>query len=238
LVGPNAWTIGLETYLCGGLSFTRFGEPVSVDEVLFPLSVLAIKDLPAGTYHVYAPYFPLGTPAAYELVIASQYLSLLPPDAAEENDYCNVATPIAATGSVNLTIDNPHDIDWFRFTTTLTGTFTATASAAEPEADLDFYLARDFRPDSLVLVGVKSDPGDTESITGVLPPGDYFLVVVDFPGVPTDYTLSVTALGAPPAASEPIDASLDEQLARVRAKRDAVGPRRPALLRPQGQTRR
>ncbi|MDH3458476.1 MAG: hypothetical protein OER90_16660, partial [Gemmatimonadota bacterium] len=28
LVGPNAWTIGLGTYLCGGLPFTRFGEPV------------------------------------------------------------------------------------------------------------------------------------------------------------------------------------------------------------------
>ncbi len=232
IVGPNSWTIGLETYLCGGLGFTRNGEPVKIDEVLFPLSIIAIKDLPAGTYHIFAPYVPFGQPAAYELVVSPGYLSVLNADAAEENDYCDVAAPLPLPGSANLTIDNPHDIDWFRFSVALPTTFTVTATASDPEADLDLYVAQDFRPDSLVLVALKSEPGNAETLTGALLPGDYFLVVVDFPGVPTTYTLSASAVPAPPASVAPVSSDLERSLRQLEAKRAAAGPRRPETLRP------
>ncbi len=231
-VGPGSWTIGLETYLCGGLPFTRAGEVVRIEEVLFPLSIIALKDLPAGTYHIYAPYFPFGDPAAYELVIVSEYASVIQPDAAEENDYCDVAASLPLPGPATLSIDNPHDIDWFRASVPAQTTLTLTATAANDEADLDLYLVRDFRPDSLVLITVGSKPGASESVDAILDPGDYFLVVVDFPGVPTQYTLSaaVTPVVAAPATGT--SASLSDGLRQLRDKRAAQGPLRPDRLRP------
>jgi hypothetical protein len=237
-VGPNAWTIGLETYLCGGLQFTRMGEPVKIEEVLFPLSIIALEDLPAGTYHVYAPYFPFGDPAAYELLIVSEYASVLQPDAAEENDYCNVAAPLPLPGPATLSIDNPHDIDWFRASVPAQTTITVTATAANDEADLDLYLVRDFRPDSLVLIAVGSEPGGTESVSATLDPGEYFLVVVDFPGVPTQYTLGAGVTPGPVAPVTGTAASLSDRLQLLREKRAASGPGRPDRLRPRGAERR
>jgi hypothetical protein len=197
VAGPGSWAVGIGTYLCGGLGFTRNGEPVKIEEVLFPLSILAIRNLPAGRYHVLVPYVPFGTPTRYEMLVLNQYTSVLPPDAAEENDYCDVATAFVPTGSVtaNLTVDNPHDIDWFRFTIPgpLPRPVTVTVTAQNPDADLDLYLVRDLRPDSLVLVNLGSRPGTVDSVGAVLVPGDYFLVVVDFQGQATAYTLSAAA---------------------------------------------
>lgn len=239
-VGPDSWTIGLETYLCGGLGLTRNGEPAGIKEVLFPFSILALKDLPAGTYHILAPYFASGQPASYELLIASAYLSLLPPDAAEENDYCDLAKPLTAGATANLTIDNPHDIDWFSISNPggVARPFTVSVSTSTEDADLDLYLVADFRPDSLVILDVAADAGKTETITGMLPPGDYFVIVVDFPGVPAEYTMTTTVgvgAGAGALLSDAAvgaRAGVDERLARLRAKRAAFGPSRPAALKP------
>jgi hypothetical protein len=92
-------------------------------------------------------------------------------------------------------VDNPHDIDWFRFTIPgpLPRPVTVTVTAQNPDADLDLYLVRDLRPDSLVLVNLGSRPGTVDSVGAVLVPGDYFLVVVDFQGQATAYTLSAAA---------------------------------------------
>jgi hypothetical protein len=206
---------------------------VKVEEVLFPLSIVAIKDLPPGTYHVFVPYFPLGTPAAYELVIASEYLSVIPPDPAEENDFCDVATPLPVAGRADLSIDNPHDVDWFRFSTATPGAFSVTVTASDADADLDLYLARDYRPDSLVVVALGSEPGVTETLSGLVPAGDYFLLVVDFPGVSTPYELTVGSLPGPSVASATAGRSLDEQLERLRSKRAGSSPGRPGRLIPQ-----
>jgi hypothetical protein len=198
-VAPGSWTAGIGTYLCGGLAITRpGGEPAQIDEVLFPLSIVAVRNLPAGRFHVLVPYVPFGTPTRYELLILNGYTSILPPDAAEENDYCDVATPINPAGPVTatLTVDNPHDVDWFRFTAPLLGlALTASVTAQHAEADLDLYLVRDFRPDSLVLVAAATGPGTTDGfeLPLLLPQGDYFLLVVDFQGQPTAYTLSSAA---------------------------------------------
>jgi hypothetical protein len=213
-VGPGSWAAGIGAYICGGLGFTRNGQPVEIDEVLFPLSILAIRNLPAGRFHVLVPYIPFGTPTRYELLILNQYASVLPPDAAEENDYCDVATPFNPAGPAvaNLTVDNPHDVDWFRFTVPPLGTVVSlTVTAQNPDADLDLYLARDFRPDSLVLVASATGPGTTDGIDLILlTAGDYFLLVVDFQGQPTAYTLSAAVgqtagtAGTARAAASPV----------------------------------
>ena len=213
-VGPGSWAVGIGTYLCGGLGFTRNGEAVKIEEVLFPLSILAIRNLPAGRYHALVPYVPFGTPTRYELLVLNQYTSVLAPDAAEENDYCDVATAFVPTGSVtaNLTVDNPHDIDWFRFTIPgpVARPVTVTVTAQNPDADLDLYLVRDFRPDSLVLVNLGSRPGTVDSVGAVLVPGDYFLVVVDFQGQATAYTLSGAAAAAGSAVERLSGWAVDE----------------------------
>jgi hypothetical protein len=196
-VGPGSWAAGVGTYLCGGLGFIRNGEPVAVEEVLFPLSILAIRGLPAGRYHVLVPYVAFGTPTRYEMAVLNQYVSVLTPDAAEENDYCDVATTLDVDGTAtgSFTIDNPHDVDWFQFTIPgpLGRPVSVEATAQNPEADLDLYLVRDFRPDSLQVVALGSRPGTAESVQALLAPGAYFLLVVDFQGQATGYTLSASA---------------------------------------------
>jgi hypothetical protein len=210
---------------------------VKIDQVLFPIAIIALKNLPAGRYHILAPFVALGTPTRYELSILNQYVSVLPPDAAEENDYCDVATPLTAGASATLTIDNPHDIDWFKFTVPVASAFSVTATATDPDGDLDLYLARDFRPDSLVLVTVASNPGRSESLSGLLVAGNYFLVVVDFPGVSTQYTLSTTATAASAAtaaAMTPLGSRVDDEIRRLEAKGRRAAPP-PAFLRLRGR---
>jgi hypothetical protein len=227
-VGPASWAVGIRTYLCGGLGLTRNGAPVGIEEVLFPLSILAIRGLPAGRYHVLVPYVPFGTPTRYEMLVLNQYTSVLPPDAAEENDYCDVATPYVPTGSVtaNLTVDNPHDIDWFRFTIPgpVGRAVSVTVTAQNADADLDLYLVRDLRPDSLVLEALGSEPGTVDSVGALLMPGDYFLIVVDFQGQPTAYTLMSAAVSAGGRADGPAGGDVDVALIRLRAKRGAEAP--------------
>lgn len=226
--GSSAWTIGRETYQCDGLqvrSAAAGGEPVAFAEIPFPFTLVALGDLPAGTYHIFIPYVPQGDAASYELLIFPAYASLagLARDSEEENDYCDVAGNIPL-GNVSLTIDNPHDIDWYRFTVPGGGqVFDVTATTdGTAEADLDLYLIADFRPDSLVLVNAETNAGPSESITQFLGPGDYFLVVFDFAGVPVGYTMNTT-FTAPPAGAIPTPAVLSAaDLQQLRAKREAA----------------
>jgi len=56
------------------------------------------------------------------------------------------------------------------------------------------------RPDSLVVVDFGVGADVTNETGGVaLEVGDYFLIVVDFLGVPTEYTLSSEILAVVPA---------------------------------------
>ena len=216
IVGSRSWTIGPQTYLCAGKSVTQGGQPVVFKEQVFPITIVALKDLPAGTYHVIVPYLAPAEPTAYQLLVTAQYNSSIPRDALEENDYCDVAKPVGQTAGATLTIDNPHDIDWYRFTRNLPTSVSVTATAGSavspnlPSPDLDLYVIRDFTPDSLVLVAAGTTEGSTEAVSALLPAGDYFLVVVDFAGSPVQYTLSSTFLAPPmegPAPPSPSAAS-------------------------------
>jgi hypothetical protein len=235
-IGFNSWTIGPGTYLCGGLPFVDLSVAPPVEftlaELPFPFALIALKDLPAGEYHIYAPYEPSGEPARYEVVIASTYLSVLNRDIGEENDYCDVATDLSLVSGATLTIDNFRDIDWYRFSVPAPGqSLTVTTRASTAEADLDLYLVADLRPDVLPMAAFSIDVGQDEGLSvDSLPAGDYFLIVLDFPGVPSEYTLD--AVFGPPRSGPALSAAVEKRAGdAVRAKRERARDGRGPELR-------
>lgn len=237
-VGPDSWTIGPRTYLCSGLPITKGNTPFELEELPFPFTLVALKDLPAGTYHILAPYQPQGDPARYEMLITSTYESVRNPDIAEENDYCDVAAPLSITQGRTLTIDNFRDIDWYRFSVTTDTSMAVTTAAADPDADLDVYVIRadsalgDLVDLELIDFTAESGVGDALSIDR-LTPGDYYLIVMDFPGVPTQYTLDVTfgPPRSPPGIVAPFEASALEALAAKRARARTEQGSRAGLMK-------
>ena len=63
--------------------------------------------------------------------------------------------------------------------------FSATVADS---SDIDFYVLRVPAP-TLDSLGAATGTGSTEGLTLALPPGNYYLAVVDFAGVPTRYSL-------------------------------------------------
>jgi len=248
-VAPGDWGTGASFRPCDGLGYTygAGGEHAFTFEVSPDSAVFALRDLPAGTYHVFVNYgeggpfydpatrlsgvaafvdsLNLVTPLPTGLKIKPGYNSILAPDQFEENDYCSVAPQISVPDTLSqLTIDTPHDADWFSFTIDTSQSVRFSVEVTESFADLDTYVIRDWRPDSLVVVdlGLGAD-GDVASVTAgaVLDPGNYFLVVVDFLGVPTEYTLSsVTDNSVPvPASAESIGSLLEARKRSLEARR-------------------
>ena len=220
-VADDQWMVGTGVNVCQGrLLYFAFGADTAfISPLQFQGSgaIVALRNLPAGTYEVGAVYLGDGFTAwdgvgkrttlaalvnrdsiaqAFALPstvrITPSYRSVLAPDGAEENDYCDLATPVTVPGSQSgLTIDNPHDVDWYRFTLAAPQALQFVVSAQDTTADLDIWVVRDVLPDTLVLEDLAFGPGRTDATSGrILRPGDYYLVVTDFIGVPTAYTLS------------------------------------------------
>lgn len=189
VVGPSAWTIGPSLYACRGVPFVA-------PQFAAESTIVAIRDLPAGTYDFLIGY---GAAGAYEIVVLQDYAFTVQPDSFEENDYCDVAKPWVLGTSHTLTIDNPRDVDWFRFT--VPGPPVIAEFVVESEidgSDLDIYILRDYTPDSLVLAGVSQIGGEADEVTATLPAGNYFLVAVDFAGIATAYRMSSAVSPADP----------------------------------------
>jgi hypothetical protein len=251
-IAPGGWSSGAGFRACDGLGFfyRDLGEYAFTFEVPPDSAVIALKNLPAGTYHVMVPYGeggPFYDPAAKlsgvgvfvdslnlvvplptGLRIKPGYHSVLEPDKYEENDYCNVAQTIAVPDTLDrLTTDTPHDADWYAFNLATGANVQFTVEVAEEFADLDTYVIRDWRPDSLVVVdfGFGADAAAVNQTEGLfLDPGNYFLLVVDFLGLPTEYTLSSEILPTVP----PLPASVQSMRDRLDAKRRTAGqPMRP-----------
>jgi len=235
-IGPNSWTIGPETYFCEGLPLWNLvtGEEFSPAELPFPFTLVALKDLPAGTFHVLAPYEPAGDPARYEMAIGTGYLSVIAQDAAEENDYCNVAADLNSFSGSTLTIDNFRDVEWFRFSVGAGGaSVTINTSSQHEDSDLDLYVIADLSAIGLLpVVGAGVGFGQDESVTlDSLPTADYYLLIIDFPGVPTQYTLNATF--GPATSGGPDGAALAaEPYAALAAKREQARAGRAGLPRP------
>jgi hypothetical protein len=96
-----------------------------------------------------------------------------------------------------LTIDNPHDVDWIRFRVPGTIAQAVTFKTAAPAGatgsrvgDIDLYvLGIPVAGSPLDVRGFSRTKGSGESLTVLLDPGEYYMVVTDFAGKPINYSL-------------------------------------------------
>lgn len=200
---PPPWTIGSGLYYCKGAAFR-------VEERPSDSLVVALKAVPAGALDLISLYAVSGR---YGLAVVEGYYTTDPsiaPDRLEENDNCefadrNFADPLTRVElstpfSDALTIDNPHDIDWIRvrvpgLVPQPVSFRTASRAGAGATDDIDLYVMGIPSGGSLAPKGSSETEGSSESITVVLDPGDYYVVVTDFAGTPTSYSICA-AVGA------------------------------------------
>lgn len=240
-IGPDAWTIGPGSHNCHGHVF----EP---PEAAAESTIVALRGMPAGSLHALSLY---GQPARYGLTVIEGYVAtlptLFPPDPREEDDYCNrvdgtsVDTVPAGTFRDTLTIDNPHDVDWIRFTVggaiaqSVRFRTASLVPAFADSSDIDlFVLTAPPGADTLVEVARLDRVGSAEDGTFVLAPRSYYAVVLDFQGVPTRYSICIgsfagcgTAFPSPPQLSAATEPTLRTQLRRKPPLHPVRAPRRP-----------
>lgn len=157
----------------------------------------------------------------HAVTIVDGYLvtdSRIQPDKFEENDICifadtnynalptqihvnsnNVLTSVFNDST--LTIDNPHDLDWYKFHVTqalLTdSTMIRVRSRPFPpglidRSDLDLYVVRSATASSFSYLAQVSSPGSRDSTRLLLTTGDYYLAVFDYAGEASRYSLCIS----------------------------------------------
>jgi len=199
-VATPGWTIGSGLYYCKDHAF-------KVEEQPADSLIVALKNVPGGSVDLVSLNFVSGR---YGMAVVNGYLTSDPKigaDRWEENDNCefadrNFALPathvdLAAPFSDSLTIDNPHDVDWIRFHVPGVGPQPVSFRTAPPAAlnaasagDIDLYvLGIPVAGSPLVTHGSSRGDGSNESLALLLDPGDYYMVVTDFAGTPTRYSL-------------------------------------------------
>jgi hypothetical protein len=205
-VAIPAWTIGSGLYHCKNHAF-------KVDQRPSDSLIVALKNVPPGSIDFVSLFFVTGR---YGLAVVDGYLTSSPetgPDRLEENDNCefadrNFADPLTRVDlstpfSDSLTIDNSHDVDWIRFRVPGLVPQAVTVKTARPTGvngakagDIDLYVMKiPVAGSPLDIRGSSKTKGSDESLTLVLDPGDYYMVVADFAGTPIRYSLCA-ALGA------------------------------------------
>ena len=219
-IGPTAWTLGPGSHDCKGFAF----EP---PETQPESTIVALRGMPPGRLHALALY---SQPGRYGLAVFEGYVTsdpTVPRDAHEEDDFCDAAdarglavTMPGGTFRDTLTIDNPHDVDWIRFhvasLTTVTIKIAAvTAAAAVDSSDVDLFLLTvpgGGASSTLDLLARSDASGSTETISTILNTGDYYLVAVDYQGVPVVYDVCISAGGCPGFPSPPAPAAVRKSL--------------------------
>lgn len=232
-IGQDAWTFGPGSHSCHGAAFAPKEGPSDS-------TVVALKDFPAGRLDAITIYTQ---PGRYALRVSEGYGVTgkgITRDGHEEDDYCNAADAKPAGlpfQNATLTIDNPHDVDWFRFSFAGGVGFrvrtAAPSSALADTSDIDVYLLPFPNPSDTLMTVVASSAraGSDEDIQvlGLLPAGEYYVVVTDFAGVPTRYSLCFGAGTSCDVFPAPLTASAARVQASVarRARLEAAVPRRP-----------
>ncbi|HEX2248932.1 MAG TPA: hypothetical protein VHH32_01205 [Gemmatimonadales bacterium] len=204
-VATPGWTIGSGLYYCKDHEFKVQEQPA--DSL-----VVALRNVPAGSMDLVSLFFVSGR---YGIAVVDGYHTTNPaigPDRWEENDNCefadrNFAVPatrvdLTSPFSDSLTIDNPHDVDWIRFSVPGTVAQAVTFKTAPPSAgetaaaaDIDLHvMAIPVAGSPTDVRGSSRNEGSSETLTLFLEPGEYYMVVTDFAGVPTRYSLCA-ALG-------------------------------------------
>lgn len=198
-IGPSGWTIGPREYDCRGRRFRP--EQAPPDTI-----IIALRSLPRGL-HLLSRY---AIPGSYLLAILDGYVHdpKMVPDRFTGNNTCTMADLNSAVPALKitvgpapgfrdstLTLDNPQAVDWYRFTVPTAQTVQIQArpipfKAGLDSSAIDLYV---LTSDTLGVLGkaVATVPGARDSVTLNLSAADYYLVVVDFAGVPTRYALCI-----------------------------------------------
>jgi hypothetical protein len=233
-IGPTAWTLGPGSHDCKGFAF----EP---PETQPESTIVALRGMPPGRLHALSLY---SQPGRYGLAVFEGYITsdpTVPRDAHEEDDFCDAAdarglavTVPGGTFRDTLTIDNPHDIDWIRFRVTSLTSVTikmasVTSAATVDSSDVDLFLLTvpgGGASSTLDLLNRSDAAGSTETMTTLLSAGDYYLVAVDYQGVPVAYDVCISAIGggcatfpSGPATSSALSASVQRPHKRPPASR-------------------
>lgn len=202
-LGFTGWAIGFADQFCHG-KHVVLGRPLGITAPV--RLVRALKDIDLTDLLVAVYGEPSGQ---YAVTVQDGYRTAEPrivPDRFEENDFCDGADAHDADPSQRLdlpfadtlTIDNPYDVDWFRFHTPgfsddgiprlITIRTAARPFAASDSSNIGVLLVD---PE---VIDSSRGPGSSERLTALLQPGtDYYLVVVDDAGVATRYSLCVAA---------------------------------------------
>lgn len=196
-VETPGWTIGSGLYHCKD-------HALKVDERTSDSLIVALKNVSSASMDFVSLFSASGR---YGMAVVDGYLATLPPDRFEENDNCEFADRNFADGATrvdlttpfsdSLTIDNPHDADWIRFRVPGASPQTVTFRTAAPSGangskagDIDLRVLRiPVAGSPLDIRGVSKNQRSNESLTLLLDPGDYYMLVTDFAGTPIHYSL-------------------------------------------------
>jgi hypothetical protein len=231
-IGPSAWSIGPGEYDCLG---KRFLPAQSAPDTV----IIALKGMPSPHLHLLSLYT---TPGTYSLAIVDAYVHdpKIGPDRFTPNNTCDLAranfldptrtitvAPAPGFRDSTLTIDNPHAVDWYRFDVTGVAAQMVTIVsrplplATADSSAIDVYVLSD----SVAQLGkaVATVSGAWDTLTVLLNPGQYYLAVVDFAGVPTRYSLCIVSglACSAPAATAPFPVA---PAARLRELVPSRGP--------------
>jgi hypothetical protein len=209
--GRNSWTFGPGSHACHGLGFNP-------DELTADSTIVAFKGLTLDSLDAIAVYTQ---PGRYGLVVVDSFQAELPADVHEDDNSCNAADlrgiQSAQTGFRDtLAIENPHDIDWIRFTAPNPAPFAGTEfrvhaiPGVNPDSTkfLTFYVIKVPAASDTVLSVVVTDTAvanrtDHEVAASLAPGADYYAVVLDFAGTTTYYELCVQPASVIPPATCP-----------------------------------
>jgi hypothetical protein len=172
-------------------------------QVFHDSTILALKTMPSQRMTI-LNFF--STPLRYAMTVVDGYVTTDPrigPDKYEENDMCTYADVPAqhinlASVQFNdtLTIDNPFDIDWYRIDigpTVNPGDSVRIKTSPRPfvalqdSSDIDVYVLT--APGASSITSSQA-AGSTEYVAfAPVANASYYVVVVDYAGVPTRYSM-------------------------------------------------
>jgi len=201
---------GLGFYECDGRGFG------TVKETRTPTTYVALRTLPGKAVHLFSNY---GKDGPYSVAVVNGYQTQdrrLGPDRFEENDtWCrwtdatfNNSTDSSVNGQhivvglfrtwrdSSLTIDNAHDIDWYRIRVqapfVAADTMVTIHTRAIPFgfldfSDIDIYVHK--ADGTFSSMGFVANAGSNEVLSLKLPAGDYYVGIVDAASTPTRYSM-------------------------------------------------
>jgi hypothetical protein len=213
---PDVTFYGTQWHYCHNGRFTPL-------QVFHDSTILALKELPFPRMAVLTFF---SNPLRYGLSVINGYVTSDPnikPDRFEENDFCNFADRPsslinlpAGAFSDTLTIDNPFDIDWYKIqipAPALTDSLRIRLAsrpfvALQDSSDIDVYVLN--ASGTPGVLASSQAAGSSEYLAMHLAAGFYYVVVVDYAGVPTRYSMCMRQSGllttcglipAPPAGA-------------------------------------